>query len=224
MPKERGQTASVVVVNDALGARVPAAPASASAPAGRGGGAAAFSRGGSTAPPPPPLAAAPGAAAPSAAALSATAASASSAKERVLDPADEGDDLSAKGCMTELSSARGAFGLFSVLWRYATLNVLVESVQEPCEDGDISALMNVYNLIALIEALLLGVGMSPFMDIARITAAYPDDALTRFNCVMIILMMAFALANLCLIVMLSFYMCVPRRRDADGMPPPTATH
>lgn len=110
-------------------------------------------------------------------------------------------DASGKSCTTVLW----------VAWRYLSLNVLVETLTDRDIYGDLGALTGIYNLIALIEALLLSVGIAPFMDMRNITQTYGDTPLTRFNNVMIMCVMGFSLINLCIIVLLTFYITAVHR-------------
>ena len=111
------------------------------------------------------------------------------------------------GLLAELRSAaqQGCGTVIWVAWRYLSLNVLVETLSDRDIYGDLSALTGVYNLIALIEALLLGVGIGPFMDMNNLNETYGDVPLVRFNNVMIMCVMGFSLINLCIIVLLTFY-------------------
>jgi len=117
------------------------------------------------------------------------------------------------GLVEEVQHAarQGCCTLVWVAWRYLSLNVLVETLTDRDIYGDTTALSGIYNLIALIEALLLGVGIVPFSDMRNINETYGDTPLVRFNNVMIMCVMGFALVNLCIIVLLSFYISAVHR-------------
>jgi len=117
------------------------------------------------------------------------------------------------GILAELRAAPGALAALAVLWRYGTLNVLVEHVElHDAEEGDIGSLISVYNLVALISALLLSCGMAPFSGMSAVVDAYGDTPLTRFTNISIMCVMGCSLINLVLIVLLSFYISAVDRR------------
>jgi hypothetical protein len=145
-----------------------------------------------------------------AAAVSGAAAAAAPVLAFKADPvaANAAEEPWPSGLFLELRAAASRHGCLAVLWvawRYASLNILVENLEERSQYGEISSLLGIFNLVALIEALLLGVGIVPFSDMARIVVEFGDTPLTRFNNVMAMCIMGFSFFNLCVIVMLSFY-------------------
>jgi hypothetical protein len=110
------------------------------------------------------------------------------------------------GLVAELLDAPTILGVLGVLWRYLSMNVLVESLEPyDAEVGEVRALLNAYNLVALVSALLLSMGMGPFMDMARVVEASGDTPMTRFANVCIMCVMGLSLANLAAVPLLGFY-------------------
>jgi len=110
------------------------------------------------------------------------------------------------GLIAEVKRSQTVKAAAIVVWRYLTLNVLAENIEAFDErDGDIASLSAIYNLIALISALLLSVGMAPFLNMASVVIDYGDTPLTRVTNVCIICVMGINLLNLLVIVLLTFY-------------------
>ena len=110
------------------------------------------------------------------------------------------------GLISELKAARSFVSVIVVLWRYLALNVLVEHIEVfDEEEGDITSLTSMYNLIALISALLLSCGIGPLTGMATVIDAYGENMVTRFANVCLIWDMGACLLNLCVIVLLTFY-------------------
>ena len=110
------------------------------------------------------------------------------------------------GLFAEVKRAQSVKASVIVLWRYLSLNVFAENIEAFDErEGDIASLSAIYNLIALISALLLSVGMAPFLSMASVVSDYGDTPLTRFTNVCIICVMGVNLLNLIVIVLLTFY-------------------
>jgi hypothetical protein len=100
------------------------------------------------------------------------------------------------------------------LWRVVSFSHIIETLQPPSfHAGDIGALKEVYNNIALMEALLLGMGITPFLDMSSVVDKYGSNGWTWTQNISIFLQMGFALCNIIMIVVLLTYISSVDKRE-----------
>ena len=106
---------------------------------------------------------------------SAAAAAGASATSAAAGAAPRRTSSRSNGLYTELGGAKGLCGSLAVAFRYLTLNVLVEHfIEEESPAGDVNNLLAIYNLIALVEALLLRVHGTSAANSCDATALRPN--------------------------------------------------
>lgn len=105
-----------------------------------------------------------------------------------------------------------------VLWRYLSLNILIENMQ-PVDTvrGDLSALNSVYNMEALVAALLISSYISPFMAMPDIIERYGETVLVTIYALSILITLCMSLVNLVWIILALFYLstCDKSHRHAE---------
>lgn len=103
------------------------------------------------------------------------------------------------------------------LWRILTFSLIVENMNPPSfHEGDISSLKEVYSNIALMEALLLGMGISPFLTMDAVFSAHGYNAWSYTQNLSIFLQMGIALCNIILIVLLLMYITSVDKRQRQA--------